>query len=153
AKHRRTDVPKLLHLLRGDLDWIAMKCLEKDRARRYETANGLAMDVQRYLADEPVVARPPSKLYRFQKTVQRNKLISAAGAAIVTALTLGLSVSTWSFLKEKKAHERAMAAEQRAEAARADEVTLRQRAEAGYKIEEAKFLSRNGDITNGEKNL
>jgi len=58
----------------GDLDWIVMKALEKDRARRYETANGLAMDIERYLADEPVVARPPSRLYRFRKLVRRNRV-------------------------------------------------------------------------------
>src|SRR3954468_13901466 len=74
ANFRRTDAPKLVHLLRGDLDWIVMKALEKDRTRRFETASGLAMDVQRYLADEPVLARPPSQRYRFQKFVQRNKL-------------------------------------------------------------------------------
>ncbi|HTD87731.1 MAG TPA: serine/threonine-protein kinase, partial [Candidatus Binatia bacterium] len=64
ASHRRTDAPKLIHLLRGDLDWIVMKSLEKDRTRRYETANGLAMDIQRHLHNEPVLASPPSSLYR-----------------------------------------------------------------------------------------
>ncbi|HXJ74843.1 MAG TPA: serine/threonine-protein kinase, partial [Candidatus Dormibacteraeota bacterium] len=82
AKHRRTDAPKLIHLLRGDLDWIVMKALEKDRARRYDTANGLAMDLQRYLTDEPVVARPPSKLYRFQKLARRNRLTFAAAGSV-----------------------------------------------------------------------
>src|SRR5206468_6608115 len=85
AKHRQTDAPKLIHLLRGDLDWIVMKALEKDRARRYQTANDLARDVGRYLSDEPVVARPPSKLYRFQKLVHRNKLAVAAAAAVAAA--------------------------------------------------------------------
>src|SRR5206468_7608287 len=65
AKHRHTDAPRLIHLLRGDLDWIVMKALEKDRARRYETANGLANDIERHLNNEPVVARPPSAAYRF----------------------------------------------------------------------------------------
>jgi DNA-binding beta-propeller fold protein YncE len=82
AKHRQSDPPKLVHLIRGDLDWIVMKALEKDRGRRYERANGLAMDVQRHLSDEPVVACPPSKLYRFQKLLRRNKLVFAAGAAV-----------------------------------------------------------------------
>ena len=59
--------PKLIHLVRGDLDWIVMKCLEKDRTRRYETANGLAADLKRHLNNEPVVARPPSAAYRLQK--------------------------------------------------------------------------------------
>jgi hypothetical protein len=59
ARHRQSEALKLIHLLRGDLDWIVMKCLEKDRSRRYETANGLAADLKRYLGNEPVVARPP----------------------------------------------------------------------------------------------
>src|SRR5579859_725903 len=67
AKHRQSDPPKLVHLIRGDLDWIVMKALEKDRARRYETANGLAADVRRHLDNEPVEAGPPSKVYRLQK--------------------------------------------------------------------------------------
>jgi eukaryotic-like serine/threonine-protein kinase len=116
AKHRHTDAPKLIHLLRGDLDWIVMKALEKDRARRYDTANGLAMDVQRYLTDEPVAARPPSKLYRFQKMARRNKLIFAAGSAVLIALVAGLAVSNWFFLREKTARRRAIAAEQQARA-------------------------------------
>jgi len=66
AKHRREKLPALVHLVRGDIDWIVMKCLEKDRSRRYETANGLAMDLQRHLSNEPVLARPPSAAYRFQ---------------------------------------------------------------------------------------
>ena len=80
AEHRHAEPPKLISLLRGDLDWIVMKALEKDRRRRYETANGLAMDIQRYLNNEPVVARPPSRIYRFQKLVRRNKVVFAAGA-------------------------------------------------------------------------
>jgi serine/threonine protein kinase len=116
AEHRRTDVPKLIHLLRGDLDWIVMKCLEKDRARRYETANGLAMDVQRYLADEPVVARPPSKLYRFQKLARRNKLVFVAGGAVLLALVAGLALSNWFFLREKAARREQTLSLRRAEA-------------------------------------
>src|SRR5205814_2018155 len=80
AKHRQTDAPKLVHLLRGDLDWIVMKALEKDRARRYESASSFASDLQRHLSNEPVAARPPSNLYRFQKLVRRNKLAFAATA-------------------------------------------------------------------------
>src|SRR5262252_9041668 len=84
ALHRHTDAPKLMHLLRGDLDWIVMRCLEKDRARRYETANSLATDIQRHLNYEPIVARPPSRLYQLQKSVQRNKLAFAAGILVAT---------------------------------------------------------------------
>ena len=73
GKAPQSDTPKLLHQLRGDLDWIVMKCLEKDRTRRYETANGLAADIQRHLNNEPVVARPPSSAYRLQKAWRRNQ--------------------------------------------------------------------------------
>ena len=91
AKRRSADTSKLLHQLKGDLDWIVMKCLEKDRARRYETANGLAADLKRHLDNEPVTARPPSVAYRFQKALRRNKLAFGAGAAVVTALVVGLA--------------------------------------------------------------
>src|SRR5262245_56051911 len=90
AKRRSTDAPKLLHLLKGDLDWIVMKCLEKDRTRRYDTANGLAMDIKRNLNHEPVVARQPSAGYRFQKAYRRNKIAFAATGAVVSALLFGL---------------------------------------------------------------
>jgi serine/threonine protein kinase len=116
AKHRRTDPPKLVHLVRGDLDWIVMKALEKDRARRYETANGLAMDIKRHLTNEPIVARPPSALYRLQKSVQRNKLAFTAAAVVAAALVIGLTVSTWMFFKaqaeKKKAQTEAAKSQQ-----------------------------------------
>src|SRR5438128_7237765 len=95
AKHRHREAPRLIHLVGGDLDWIVMKCLENDRMRRYETANGLASDIQRHLNNEPVVARPPSTVYRFQKLVRRNKLAFAGASAVAVALVLGAAVSTW----------------------------------------------------------
>ena len=104
AKHRQCNAPKLIHLLRGDVDWIVMKCLEKDRARRYETAGGLATDIQRYLNNEAVLARSPSAPYRFQKLVRRNKLAFAAATIVLLTLIAALTFSTWSFLRERKAH-------------------------------------------------
>jgi eukaryotic-like serine/threonine-protein kinase len=95
AKRRSADKSKLVHQLQGDLDWIVMKCLEKDRTRRYDTANGLAMDLERHLGNEPVVARPPSTIYRVQKLVRRNRLAFAAGTAIVALLMLGIAASLW----------------------------------------------------------
>src|SRR5207249_1394640 len=89
--------------LEGDLDWIVMKCLEKDRTRRYDTANGLATDIQRHLANEPVVARPPSAAYRFQKAWQRNKLVFTAGAIVAVALVVGSGVSTWQAIRATQA--------------------------------------------------
>src|SRR5688572_14235898 len=103
AQHRQADAPKLIHLVHGDLDWIVMKCLEKDRTRRYETANALALDLKCHLQNEPVSARPPSRAYQFQKLVRRNKLAFAAGGAVAIALVLGLSISTWQYIQKSKA--------------------------------------------------
>jgi serine/threonine protein kinase/Flp pilus assembly protein TadD len=140
AKRRSTDTTKLLHQLRGDLDWIVMKCLEKDRTRRYETANGLAMDIQRHLQNELVTARPPSIGYRFQKMARRHKLAFTATAAVAAALLIGLGLSTWQFIEKSRAYKRALTAEQEqsrlrqaAETAQANEAHLRQQAEADKK--------------------
>jgi len=95
SSRRLLHTKELVHLLKGDLDWIVMKCLEKDRARRYETANGLASDLKRHLTNEPVLARPPSTSYRFQKAWRRNKLVFAAGAAVAAALLIGIVVALW----------------------------------------------------------
>src|SRR3989441_1152874 len=103
AKRHHTEAPKLISSVRGDLDWIVMKCLEKDRARRYETTNGLATDIQRHLNNEPVVACPPSNLYRFQKMVRRNKVVFSSAASVAAALLIGLGVSTWMFFREREA--------------------------------------------------
>jgi WD40 repeat protein/serine/threonine protein kinase len=103
SSRRLLQLKETIALLRGDLDWIVMKCLEKDRTRRYDTANGLAMDIQRHLANEPVVARPPSAAYRFQKAWQRNKLVFTAGAAVVVALVVGSGVSTWQAIRATRA--------------------------------------------------
>jgi len=110
AKRRQTDPPKLVHLVRGDLDWIVMKTLEKDRTRRYETASGLALDIQHYLNSEPVMARPPGQYYRFRKLVRRNKLVFAASAAVATALLFGIIASTWQSVRATRAEKRAVAA-------------------------------------------
>ena len=94
AKHQ--DAPrKLAKMLRGELDWIVMKAIEKDRTRRYETANGLAMDLRRYLAGEPVLAAPPSAVYRMQKFVRRNKVVVTAGALVAAALLVGIVGFAW----------------------------------------------------------
>jgi serine/threonine protein kinase/WD40 repeat protein len=93
AGHRQSVPPKLFGIIRGDLDWIVMKALEKDRARRYETANGLAADIQRHLDNEPVLASPPGNLYKFQKLVRRNKLAFAAASAVITSLILALVIA------------------------------------------------------------
>ena len=89
SANRQTDPRRLGRLLRGELDWIVMKALEKDRSRRYETANGLAADVRRYLDDEPVEAGPPSAWYRLRKFARRNRAALATAAVVATALVAG----------------------------------------------------------------
>ncbi|HEX9045418.1 MAG TPA: serine/threonine-protein kinase [Verrucomicrobiae bacterium] len=132
AAHRHAEPPKLISLLKGDLDWVVMKTLEKDRTRRYETANGLAMDVQRYLNNEPVVARPPSRWYRFQKLARRNKMLFMSGTAVFLALAIGFGVSTVLFLREKEA--------------RREQTRLRTLAEANSAINQAAVYVSQGKL-------
>jgi serine/threonine protein kinase/Tfp pilus assembly protein PilF len=106
ARLRRVEAPKLVRLIRGDLDWIVMKCLEKDRTRRYDTAGGFADDIENFLKNEPVNARPPSRLYRFQRTVRRNKAAFAASAAVALSIVAALVVSTWMYFREREARLR-----------------------------------------------
>jgi serine/threonine protein kinase/tetratricopeptide (TPR) repeat protein len=89
SAQRQTEPAKLTKLVRGELDWIVMKALEKDRNRRYETANGFAMDIQRYLADEPVLACPPSMGYRFKKLLSRNRGAVSAVSVVLLGLLVG----------------------------------------------------------------
>ena len=96
--------------VRGELDWIVMKALEKDRNRRYETANGLALDVERYLNDEPVHACPPTLGYRFRKYARKNKVALATGSAIAAALVVGIALTSWQAVRATHA-EHATAAE------------------------------------------
>src|SRR6185503_17045309 len=98
----------------AELDWIVMKCLEKDRTRRYETANNLARDVQRYLADEPVEACPPSLTYRVSKIARRHKTSLAIAAGFVALLLSGIAVSSWQAVRATTAERAAAASEQKA---------------------------------------
>ena len=140
AKRRSADKSKLMHQLKGDLDWIVMKCLEKDRTRRYETANGLAADLKRHLNNEPVVARPPSSAYRLSESwFGATSSRSPPAAAIAAALLLGIIVSTWQAVAgHARQTGRAVSAAASAEAsesrkpiaAQANEAKLREQAEA-----------------------
>ncbi len=111
AKLRGILPAQLSTLLRGDLDWIVMRCLEKDRMRRYETANALALDVLRHLHDEIVVARPPSAAYRLRKLVRRHRLVFASVTAVALAIVSALVVSLHQYRQEKIARGRAVEAE------------------------------------------
>jgi WD40 repeat protein len=150
TRRRYSQIQELIPLLRGDLDWIVMKCLEKDRTRRYETANGLAMDIERHLGHQPVMARPPSTAYRIQKFVRRNKVTVTAAGLVAAALVLGIAVSTWQAVRATRAEReqglqrvRAEANEQKALEAQANETKQRQAAEqARQRAEAEKLLAR-----------
>jgi serine/threonine protein kinase len=114
AACRHVEPRKLSGLVRGELDWIVMKALEKDRNRRYETANGLASDLRRYLDDEPVEACPPSARYKLSKFLRRHRLPLRVVAAFVLLLILGTVASAWLAANAQAARERAVAAEARA---------------------------------------
>jgi hypothetical protein len=115
AAGRQIDPASLPKLVRGELDWIVMKSLEKDRARRYETANGFAMDIQRYLAGEPVLAAPPSARYRLQKFAGKHRAALTTAVALGLLLVAGATLSTWQAVRATRA-ERAARDAQRAEA-------------------------------------
>ena len=134
AHQRGTEVTKLALLLRGDVDWIVMHCLEKDRTRRYDTAAALAADIQHHLRSEPITARPPSELYRIGKFVRRHRVGVAAVVTIALLLVGGLVASSTLFVRERAARERAVVAEQ-------SESRLRQQAETARALE-AKRASR-----------
>ena len=136
TQRRGAEAPKLISLLRGDLDWIVMKCLEKDRARRYETASGLALDIERHLNNEPVVARPPSTAYRLQKAWRRHKLALTVAAVIAGTLVAGIGASSWQAIEacrarnaERQQRLAAQAAQKEAEGSRQAEKQERLRAE------------------------
>jgi eukaryotic-like serine/threonine-protein kinase len=117
SARRRADPAKLPGQVRGELDWIVMKALEKDRARRYQTANALARDLQRYLADEPVEAGPSSAGYRLRKLTRRYSNALATAAAFVLLLALAAAVSTWQAVRATRAEKRATTEQANARAA------------------------------------
>src|SRR5262249_27599416 len=113
AEARKTDPAKLSRLMRGELDWVVMRCLEKDRARRYDTVSGLAKDVERYLKDEPVEARPPSAWYRLRKAARRNRTALTVAAAVAAALVVGTAATLWQAKRADDAQAARIAEEDR----------------------------------------
>lgn len=150
AVRRHTETSKLQLLLKGDLDWIVMKALEKDRKRRYETANELGMDVCRFLGNEPVLARPPSRWYRLQKLVRRNRAVFSAIAIVTLILLAWLGTSTWLFFKEKEMRNLAVQAQRQAEQARQNEARMRREADARADIARAAFMLSRGRLVDAE---
>ena len=129
AASRHIEPHKLSTLVRGELDWIVMKALEKDRSRRYETASSFAADVQHYLSDEPVVACPPSAGYRFRKFARRNKAAIGTTALVAASLIAGIIGTSWQAHEAKTERDRAVKAEGLAENRLESEREQRQRAE------------------------
>ncbi len=125
AAQRHTEPAKLSKLIRGDLDWIVMKALEKDRTRRYETANGLARDIQRYLSDEPVEACPPSATYRLRKFASKNKAALTTAAVIAVLLVMGIVGTTAGMIRAERQREIAEVAAEEAREARDSEAEQR----------------------------
>jgi tetratricopeptide (TPR) repeat protein len=132
ARQRQIEPRSLCRLLRGDLDWIVMKALEKDRARRYETAAALALDIERHLRQEPVEAGPPGRMYRLEKFVQRNRIGVLVTVVVLAALLAGLGAATYGLIRardEAAIAEEAQRATETSAAAARDEAT-RARTEA-----------------------
>ena len=130
AKCCQSDTATLRRKLRGDLDWITLKAMDKDRMRRYQTAHALAEDIGRHLNNESVSAGRPGTLYRFQKLVRRNKGVFAAAVVVAAVLVLGALVSTWQAVRATQAKRAETRLRQEAETARVDEADQRQKAEA-----------------------
>jgi serine/threonine protein kinase/tetratricopeptide (TPR) repeat protein len=151
AAARHTEPAKLSRTVRGELDWIVMKCLEKDRARRYDTANGLAADVMHYLANEPVVAGPVSTAYRVQKFVRRNRTAVIVSIAILGLLLAGITGTTIGLIGQ--ARQRRIAEQQRGEAERQATEAQRQAAiaEAVSQFQSDMLASADPDRLLGEK--
>jgi hypothetical protein len=142
AKRRQVEPGKLMTQLKGDVDWIVMKCLEKDRKRRYDTANGLAQDLRRHLNNELIAARPPTTGYLISKLVRRHKVGFAAGSAVAASIVVGFGVATWMFFKEREAKRQAVNAEKQESSSRMRAETNERRAatEATKSQQVAQFL-------------
>src|SRR5262245_13542489 len=129
SARRKMEPGKLSALVRGDLDWIVMKGLEKDRTRRYETASALAEDIRHYLADEPVLAGPPSAVYRLRKFVRRHRGPVLAASLVLLAVLAGIAGTTWGWIdavqaRQDEAEQRAIAEVREAEAKANEQIAI-----------------------------
>jgi eukaryotic-like serine/threonine-protein kinase len=160
AACRAADPQRLPSQIAGDLDWIVMKATEKDRRLRYETANAVAMDVQRHLNEEPVLARPPTRRYRFAKLVRRNRIVFAAGGVALFCLWAGFGTSTWLFFREREARQEqtrlrgiAEKARSNAELARANEARMNRAAKAAELVNQAAVMEKYRDVEEEDRLL
>jgi serine/threonine protein kinase/tetratricopeptide (TPR) repeat protein len=138
SANRGLEPNKLSALVRGELDWIVMKALEKDCNRRYETANGFALDIQRYLADEPVAACSPSAIYRFRKFARRNKAAFAIGSTVAAALVVAIvALVVSNVLVRSESHQKEVALEEKGRALQQKDAALIEKGVALVQAEEA----------------
>jgi len=130
SSRRLLRVKEAIHHVKGDLDWIVMKCLEKDRSRRYETANGLAADIGRYLSDEPVQAVAPSAVYVFRKFARRHRAAFGVATAMLLLLVAATVVSTWQAIRATRAGQAEVKQRMAAQDAQAEATAQQKKAEA-----------------------
>jgi WD40 repeat protein/serine/threonine protein kinase/tetratricopeptide (TPR) repeat protein len=140
ARHRKTNPEMLAKLVRGDLDWIVMKALEKDRTRRYETVGGLVDDIVRHLNNEVVQAAAPSLLYKLQKFLRRNRASAITAGAVAAAIVIGLIVSTVLYFGAEQARVQAEQAREKEATARVEAVEAKQQAEQASEKEAAERI-------------
>ena len=141
ADVRRTDPQKLVSLMRGELDWIILKCLEKDRGRRYQAASGLARDLEHYLADEPVEACPPTAGYRLRKFARKHRTALATAAAFAILLVAGVVVSTWQAVRATSAESARRERRLQIAAEQAGRAALEAKAETEAQRDEARVAA------------
>ena len=146
AEERDTDPAALTAYVRGDLDWIVMMALEKNRTRRYQTANGLATDIRRFLTHQPIAARPPSRVYVLAKFVRRNRIAFGAAVLMVLLLITGLATTAAMYERERKIAIEQLRLKNEAQAARNEENRLRRQADARSNVARAAFLLDQGRI-------
>jgi serine/threonine protein kinase len=149
AAQRKTEPAKLSKMFHGDLDWIAMKALEKDRTRRYETANAFAADVSRYLNDEPVEASPPSTAYRIRKFARKHRGPVIALAMIAAVLVLGIAGTTWGLFRARQAEQAADASKREVIGALKQTTRERDAKEVALKSETAQRDRAEREFANG----
>jgi serine/threonine protein kinase len=153
AGARRTEPARLLASIRGDLDWIVMKALEKDRNRRYETANDLAADLGRYLDDKPVAARRPNNLYTLGKFIRRNRIPFYSAVAVAISILLGFGASTTLYLRERTALNEQERLSVEAGRSRDQELHLRRQAQARANVSRVAFLLSEGHVKEADELL
>ncbi|TLD72638.1 serine/threonine protein kinase [Phragmitibacter flavus] len=153
ADARGTDPVRLLSSIKGDLDWIVMKALDKDRNARYETANALMLDLKRHLDNKPVAARKPNGLYTFTKFVRRNRVPFFSALAAILSILFGFGTSTTLYLREKAALKEQERLSLEAERSRDQELRLRRQAQSRANVSYAAFLLGEGKVSEADELL